>query len=140
MRPLAWATVYDRALANSPEDAYPDRTAGLFRLDASPKPAYYAYQTMARELERAYYLRQFQHPNIEGYVFEVGSNQEMTVLWAKTGATNVAFPYSCLRRVLTLGNQASIYDGSGYDLDGVTNGYVSIRVEQDAPLYVEPCP
>jgi hypothetical protein len=139
VRPLMWYLVYDLAEAGSPEDQNPDETCGLFRPDGSEKVAYRAYRTISRELGRSYYRRPFQHPNIEGYVFQVADNREMTVLWATIPATNVSFPSTCLRRVYLYGGSNTITDGDSLDLDGSANGAITIRVEQNQATYVEPC-
>jgi hypothetical protein len=139
VRPLSWYKVFDDAVAESAEDAYPDRTSGLLFIDGTRKASYYAYQTVARELGRAYYQRLFQWPNIEGYVFQVGSSREKTVLWSKAGSVKVSFPYSCLRHVYLLGGEESIQDGGTGDMDGTVNGAVAVSVQQDQATYIEPC-
>ena len=139
MRPLTWYKVFDDAVAASPEDAYPDRTCGLLRTDGSPKPAYTAYQVLARELTRCYYRRALLGPEVEGYVLQVAPGREMTVLWANVPVKTVSFSYTCLRRVELLGAEVDIADGGAGDVDGTANGRVSLRVEQDDPVYVEPC-
>jgi hypothetical protein len=139
MRPLSWYKVFDDAMENSPENIYPDRTAGLFRADHTQKPAHRAYEAAARELAYAYYQGPFQQAGIEGYMFQVGSGRDMTVLWATGSTTNVSFAYSCLRRVYLLGGEENIPDGSAWDLDGTTNGRVAVSVNRDQAIYVERC-
>lgn len=133
---LSWLRVFDVG------NQYPDETAGLYRVDrVTPKPAYYAYSTMTGELARARYLRPLAAAGAEGYVFRMPNGREKTVLWATSTTTNVVFPYSCLRRVdavsavsVTINDNDSIWDQ-----DHAANGQITLRVEQDAPLYVGPC-
>ena len=139
VRPLSWYKVFDDALPNSAEDTYPDRTCGLLRVNGTPKPSYLAYEAVAHELAYAHYQGPFQWAGIEGYTFEVGSNRDMTVLWATGSATNVSFAYSCLRRVYLLGGEDNISDGSAWDLDGTTNGRITVTVNRDQATYIERC-
>jgi hypothetical protein len=139
---LAWLPVYDAAEAGSTEDLYPDRTAGLFHLDhVTPKPSYYAYSTMTRELAWAHYVRLLRATGAEGYVFRMPSGREKTVFWATASTANVPFSYTCLRRVNTGGTvNEPIKDGDPtWDQDGAANGQIVLRAAQDTPLYVEPC-
>jgi hypothetical protein len=133
--PLSWYKVYD---STAPGE-YPDRGCGLFDAYGNPKDAYYAYKAMAHELGHAYYVRSFQASGVEGYVFQVTSNREMTVLWATLPAANVSFPYSCVRKVYLMGGDQEIADGSSFDLDGTVNAQVAVQVLQNKPVYVEPC-
>lgn len=140
---FSWYKVFDRAEAGSPEDLYPDRTSGLLDVNKDPKPSYYAYQTMTRELSGARYLRELETTNVEGYVFRMPSGYEKTVLWAKEGqvSANVTFPYVCLRGV---GLDGTVYepilDGDSYwDHDGTVNGQILFAVYDNAPFYVQPC-
>jgi hypothetical protein len=139
MRPLTWYRVFDDAVAGSPEDAYPDRTCGLLRIDDSIKPAYTAYQVLADELARSYYREVLPWPDTEGYVFDVGSSREKYVLWSTGLPKDVAFPAACLRQVGLLGTQRNIVDGGTGDLDGQSNGLVTVRLQQNDPIYVERC-
>jgi hypothetical protein len=141
MKPLSWYKVFDAAWAGSDEDEFPDRTSGLFRVDGTPKPAYFAYQTMTRELTGARYLRPLEATDAEGYVFQMPSGREKTVLWATVLATSVTFPYSYLRLVDIDGDVFEpINDGDPYwDWDGVVNGQIALGVYENMPFYVEPC-
>ena len=139
---LAWLPVYDTAEAGSADDLYPDRTAGLFHTDyVTPKPSYYAYSTMARELARARYVRLMQVTGAEGYVFQMPGGREKTVFWATASTVNVPFSYTCLRRV-DMGGAVNepINDGDlVWDQDRTANGQIVLTATKDAPLYVEPC-
>ena len=141
MQPLSWYKVFDAAEPNSAGDLYPDRTSGLLDVDGQPKQSYQAYQTMTQELAYVRYLRELQATNAEGYVFQMADGYEKTVLWATASSTTVSFSYSCLRMVDTLGNEYyPITDGlAGWDEDGQVNGKISLRVYENAPVYVEPC-
>jgi len=135
---LSWLRVFDDV-----GDQYPDRSAGLYRVDrVTPKPAYYAYVAMTRELARARYLRPLAAAGAEGHVFRMPNGREKTVLWATSTTTNVVFPYSCLRRVDAVGavNETINDNDPVWDQDHAANGQITLRVEQDAPLYVGPCP
>jgi len=139
VRPLTWYIIYDRPVPDDPEQEYPDQSCGLLRVDGQPKLAYFSYVVLARELEHGYYKSALTGPDVEGYVFQVGAGREMTVLWAKGAPKDVSFPLTCLRRVDVLDAQQSITDGGVGDRDGAFNGRVSVRVDQDNPIYVEPC-
>jgi len=138
---LAWYRIYDSAEAESEQDEYPDRTAGLVTIDGYPKLAYHAYQTMTDELHGAQYRRTLGQPGVEGYVFRMPNGAEKNVLWATGDPVNVPFSYRCLRRVNATGAELTIADGDQTnDLDGLANGQVTIRIYTDEPLYVGPCP
>lgn len=129
---------------------YEDSTTGKL----IPKPAYYAYQVLARELTGAHYKRKFYHsnPNIEGYVFGVNCDtKEKTVIWSNPipyplcnpsvytpTQANVSFPVAQSLRVVDRdGNERIIQDGGSGDLDGQLNGAVTILVDsRNKPLYV----
>jgi hypothetical protein len=141
LQSLSWYRVYDDAVAGSKEDLYPADTSGLFRVDGSAKPSYYAYQTMTEELAQAWYLRALDEENVEGYVFQMADGREKTVGWALTPGARVVFPYACLRLVDTEGNvYTPIRDGDGnWDRDGMVNGEIALAVFYDTPFYVAPC-
>jgi hypothetical protein len=137
---LTWYRVFDDPIEN-PEDASPDRTCGLLRVDKTPKPAYTAYQTMVRELDLARYARPFQYPGVEGYVFRPAQGGEKTVLWATSSDLNVPFAYPCVRLVNKNGSVLTILDGNlTNDMDGRVDGQVSVRTRANDPMYVERCP
>jgi hypothetical protein len=142
IRPLSWYKVFDAAEAGSDEDLYPDRTSGLLDVDGNPKPSYYAYQTMAEELNQASYIRELDKQGVEGYVFQIPDGREKMVAWATvSGGAQVVFPYGCLRLVETEGGvRTPIYDGDGnWDHDGMVNGQIALAVYHDTPFYVVPC-
>jgi hypothetical protein len=133
---LSWYKVFDTAVAEGPDDLYPDQTSGLLRVDGSPKPSYYAYQTMIREFKRYSYLRPYlDTPGVEGSIFGY-KGHEKTVLWSWTGTANVTFPYTALRRVEMLGAASQVLDNQAGDLDTVV-GQITIAVGENLPVYVE---
>jgi hypothetical protein len=142
---LSWFKVFDNVVAGSKEDLYPGDTSGLFRVDGSAKPSYYAYQTMTEELAQARYLRELDEEDVEGYVegyvFQMADGREKTVGWALTPGAQVVFPYACLRLVDTEGNvYTPIRDGDGnWDHDGTVNEEIALAVFYDTPFYVAPC-
>lgn len=136
---LSWYEVFDRTVAGSADDLYADRTSGLIRVNDSYKPSYYAYSTVARELDRAYYQRTLNVANVEGYVFLAPGNREKTVLWATVSSALAPFSGACLRFVSRLGYEQTVQDGQANDLDGTVNGQIALRVYQNTPVYVEPC-
>lgn len=136
---LSWYEVFDRAIAGSADDLYPDRTSGLLYLDGSHKPSYHAYRTLTSELDLAYYKRTLNVANVEGYVFLAPGNREKTVLWATASSVLVPFGGSCLRLVNRSGYESAVLDGQANDMDGAVNGQILLRVYQNTPVYVEPC-
>jgi hypothetical protein len=142
MQPLSWYKVFDDAVPRSEEDTAPGETPGLFRVDGSAKPSYYAYKTMTEELALARYMRALDQQNVEGYVFRTADGREKTVAWATApGGAQAVFPYGCLRLVDTDGNvYTPIRDGDGnWDHDGTVNGQIALAVFYDTPFYVAPC-
>jgi len=144
---LSWYKIYDAAVAGSAEDITPDRTAGLLDIHGNPKPTYYAYKTMTTELNGAHYVRALNIMDIEGYVFRLLDQREITVLWAVNlgaqGYTNITFPYACMRRVEVDGTEyAPILDGDpNWDWDHAVNGQIKLGIhETNQPIYVMPCP
>jgi hypothetical protein len=117
-------------------------SSGLFRGQDlnSPKPAYYAYRGLTRELTGVRYLRLLNQPGIEGYVFKTARGTEKTVLWGKNAPGTAAFAFRCLRVVDTFGTAHPYYDGGAGDRDGAVNGQVRIDVASNDPIYVEACP
>ncbi len=113
---------------------------GLFRGTnlSDPKPSYFAYQTLTRELGGARYVRDVSISGAEGYVFRMLNGREKTVVWGNPAGAQVPFAGSCLRVADLLGNVAQISDGGAGDLDG-PNGQVRIQVFANQPVYAEAC-
>jgi hypothetical protein len=140
MQMLSWYKVFDNAIPGSPEDQYPDRTSGLLRMDWTPKPAYFAYQTMSHELRGLSYQRPLGAAGAEGYVFTLPGGGEKTVVWSQAGTVRVTFPYTHLRLVNTVGEEFDIWDSqatSPGDLDGGVVGQIELEFYENQPFYVE---
>jgi hypothetical protein len=135
---MSWLAVFDAR----PEYGFTGEW-GLFPYQdlEHPKLSYYAYQNLTQELTWARYLRSVQAAGAEGYVFLMPDGREKSVLWATTASTTVSFSHSCLRLVDAIGNVYDpIYDGNAiWDLDGPGNGQITLRIYQDAPVYVIFC-
>jgi hypothetical protein len=118
-------------LVSPPYDAHEQGL--LYEDDWSPKPAYYAYQTLTRELAGYTYSHTLDALDVEGYVFRDDRGQEKTVAW---GSGRVTFaPASLLRIVDRGGNVTVVEDGSAGDMDGSQNGEVVLQMVAD-PVFV----
>jgi len=103
--------------------------------DWTPKPAFYAYQTMTAELDGYRYARTWDVPNAEAYVFQTGCGQEeKTVAWG-TGTLTFATAAG-LRVVDRWGSETFVLDGGAGDADGVQNGAVVLQLSEE-PVFVE---
>ncbi|HEX6291505.1 MAG TPA: beta-galactosidase [Herpetosiphonaceae bacterium] len=132
VRQLSWFAVFDY-LPGTGE-------SGLFRgFDlSSPKPAYFAYHTLTRELAGAQYLRPLGQTDVTGYVFRMPDESEKTVVWTASDSGRATFPYSCLRLVTVGGGEHQTRDGDPLgDRDGLVNGRVTLELNE--PLYVTAC-
>jgi len=120
------------ALATPPGD--PSHQGLLFE-DLSPKPGFYAYQTLTRELAGYDYSSSLSASGVEGYVFRNDQDRPKYVAWAWGTPLQPAYltipGVSRLRRVDRYGNESYIQDGGAGDVDGIVNG--SIRVQLPAP-------
>jgi hypothetical protein len=127
---------------------------GLVNNQLEPKPGYYAYQTMSKQLENSRFVRALSEQetgssDVEGYVFDVpGESQpeRLDVIWfdcpeyqqfppsnCGTGTSyTLAMPASALQITDMYGNSSVRYDAS----DGVTDGNVSLEIRPD-PIYVK---
>jgi hypothetical protein len=124
------------ALVSPPYDPFDQGL--LHQDDWSPKPAFYAYQTMTRELADHAYGHTLDVQGIEGYVFRDVLQHEKTVAWNRypQEPASLAFlGHSRLRVVDRSGNVKFVEDGSVEDLDGAVNGSVSLRMTAD-PVFV----
>ncbi len=115
--------------------------SALLNSDGSPRPAYYAYQTLTAQLDGLYYDRKMSvgetgYSDVEGHVFQKVGRKKW-VLWSTGGvARQVAFrtylsPTGQFRRTNKYGNASIFSDGD----DGALDGWVNISVR--APVYVE---
>ena len=105
----------------------------LYNSDLTPKPAYYSYQTMTRELKNFKYDRSLYLPEGEAYVFRNTCGSEKTVAWGNNVPLTFS-PASSLRVVNYLGNVSTITDGGAGDMDGSHNGSVQILIT--APVFI----
>jgi hypothetical protein len=132
---VAWYNVFDNGGGTE--------TSGLFRGTdlRSPKPAYFAYQTMTRELSGYTYSRPFGQTGVDGYVFVNRNGGEKTVVWVRDQAQPAVFVGSCLQRVaISDTTHAIVQDGTPpWDKDGRINGQIVIEVAPVQPLYIKPC-
>jgi hypothetical protein len=127
---ISWFLVFDDIAPNT----------GLFRGTnlSDPKPSYFAYQTMTRELDGARYVRDLSVGGAEGYVFRMRNGAEKTVVWGNPADAQMPFAGSCLRVVDLPGSVTQISDGGIGDLDGL-NGQVRIQVFANQPVYAGAC-
>ncbi len=119
--------------------------SSLLNEDDSPRPAYNVYPVMASELYMMRYKRtidgasEFGVADLEGYVFELGTVEEKSVMWV-SGSTPRLVSYSVaslgsgqLRVVDRYGNARLLTDSTDDGTSG--DGYVSVQVTQE-PVYV----
>jgi hypothetical protein len=130
---MSWFAVIDHGAGTEAHGLFFDPAL------TQPKRAYTAYQTLARELAQARYLRALTATDIEGYIFRMPDLNEKTVLWG-TGQQTAAWAYarSCARVASYAGSLLQITDGGSGDLDG-PNGQVLLGVESQRPVFVAPC-
>jgi hypothetical protein len=108
--------------------------------DFSPKPAFYAYQTLTAELngyEFSYdriVLGTWPVYVVEAYVFENedATQQEKTVAW---GSGQLTFQAGQVRVVDRWGDEAFIADGGVGDEDGTQNGTIVLQLSSE-PVFV----
>ncbi|NOZ49002.1 MAG: cellulase family glycosylhydrolase, partial [Chloroflexi bacterium] len=118
-------------------------TMGLLDGDLQPKPAYYVYKTMVRELSGAQFMRVRDDLflRFEGYDFNVNGRRK-TVLWltsydaVETLPLAVSQPGGTLRVVEKTGEESFVVDGGPSDLDHKLDGFVGIEV-MGSPRYFE---
>jgi hypothetical protein len=110
--------------------------------DFTPKPAYFAYQTLTRELDGYY---EYSHDRntcmwgsegvycyVEAYVFKNNAGEEKTVAW---GETRLTFQGKELRVVDRDGNETIVEDGGTGDEDFRRNGSVRLKLSAE-PVFV----
>jgi hypothetical protein len=113
---------------------------GLLYEDFSPKPSFFAYQAMTKQLDGSRFHRTLSAPGIEGYAFRMGTGVEKLLLWKLESLTAISSEYNLTpaTRVLVvdyLGNEKIIVDGGTEDLDGLLNRMIKLQVTED-PIYV----
>lgn len=134
--PISWFTLVDYPY---PLDPY---YYGLLTATLQPKPAYYAYQTMTRELDGYRFLRVRRGlpASLEAYEFSK-EGQHKLLIWSLGGQT-VLWPFALeqvggtVRRVAHTGAVGLLTDGGSGDLDGQADGRIAIAIGPD-PVYLE---
>ncbi len=115
-------------MADVPTDP---RKYGLLRANYTPKPAYYAYQTHAREIGGLTNPTQALTGGLEAYTFNAGDRQK-TVAWSSDNLTHtLSIAAGRLWVVDKLGGRQIVYDGAPADADARA-GYVGV------PVWIEP--
>jgi hypothetical protein len=114
----------------------------LLNPDFSPKPAFFAYQTLTRELDGYYEYSNNQNTcswsndgascSVEAYTFKDGANNEKTVAW---GSEILSLQADQLRVVERNGNESTIMDGGEGDEDGLLNGTVELQLSEE-PVFI----
>jgi len=110
--------------------------------DFSPKPAFFAYQTLTSQLDGFYeYIYNRNDCTwdssgasclVEAYVFKNNSNEQKTVAW---GSETLSFQTNNLRVVNRDEKKTFIMDGGEGDLDGTLNGTVELQLTDD-PVFI----
>jgi hypothetical protein len=123
------------ALVSPPYD--PWQQGLLYEDDWSPKPAFYAYQTMTSELTGYQYAYALDVPKAEAYVFRNSAGHERAVAWSwgevhESAALTFA-PATEVRIVDREGRVSFIQDGRLGDVDQ-TPGSVTIRLPAVPPI------
>jgi hypothetical protein len=114
----------------------------LLNPDFSPKPAFFAYQTLTSELDGFY---EYSHDRnvcswnssgascyVEAYVFKYDSLTEKTIAW---GSRSLKFITSKISVVDRNGKEVIIKDGDDGDMDGKLNGIVKLKLS-DEPVFI----
>jgi len=94
VRSITWFRLRDPATGPRPWEVF--RMTGLLRDDASPKPAFTAYQTLVREVADRPFLRRLDAAALgtadaTGYAFG-GAAGEVWVVWSRTDSPAVVAP------------------------------------------------
>ena len=130
------------SLDRAPYDPY---YQSLLYDDFSPKPAFFAYQTLTAELTGYTYShdrnawvyddssRGYRYV-IEAYVFADAAQQEKTVVWGEPDQT-LAFQAGQISVVDRWGAETVIVDGGAGDADGAQNGVVILQLSVE-PRFV----
>ncbi len=134
-QPFIWYTLRDTGSYQTSSS----NSHGLFRVDGTAKPSFYAYRYGVIQFTGARYLGPTDDygNTVEGYRYKKNGH-EFWVLWYKdTGE----YPITVDRTVVRLTNKfgdvvAIIHDGDSNDLDGSTNGRIRFRISAD-PIYLD---
>lgn len=120
------------------DDAAWDAKHGLLNPDLSPKPAFYAYQTLTAQLNGLRYERTLAFSghgdwDLEGYSFVDTSGRRINVIWSTSGASrSLSLAATEVRRVDLYGAVSEHLDMD----DGASDGRVSVQVGP-GPVYLE---
>jgi hypothetical protein len=116
----------------TPNDNYDQQ---LLFDDWSPKPAFYAFKTLVRELKGYEYQQTIGDASVEAYVFiSPSSRQEKVVAW---GSGKLTFDSaSRLRVVDRYGNITEVEDGGHGDYDGKQNNVIIYKVSHE-PSFIQ---
>lgn len=109
---------------------------GLLFDNLTPKPAFYAYQTLTSELNGYEYTGTLGQADLEGYVFQEAAGQVKTVVW---GSGSLSFLARQIRLVEYQGNATLIEDGGSGDIDGLKNGSIQLQLGLN-PIFIQSLP
>jgi hypothetical protein len=136
---------YSRALAagvqnmtwyalTTPNDDYEQ---GLLYDDWTPKPAFYAYQTMTSELQGYQYASTSAVAGGEAYHFADVCGRVKTVAWG-SGTLTLELAEQ-VRIVDRWGNESMVIDGDPQDQDGLQNGAIVLALSVE-PVFLSVSP
>jgi hypothetical protein len=108
---------------------------GLLYGNFSPKPAFYAYKTLIRELEGYWYSHTWEVTDVEAYVFESNSGHEQVVAWGDNTLTFTSV--NRLRVVDRNGDVVWVTDGGPGDLDLTQNNVIVYQILIE-PVFIQP--
>lgn len=127
------------------------RDEDLLYDDFTPKPAYYAYQVAARELDGWFYLGELstKDPNvvyisdpnsIEGYIFATSacSTRKKMVLWSESGVPGMVTFYAS-SQIRVSGKYGGSSSAAEEKVDSQENIQITVQVTSE-PIYVEIIP
>jgi hypothetical protein len=125
------------------EPPYEHFGQALLDPDFSPKPAFFAYQTLTRELDGYYEYIRDQNScswvsegvtcSVEAYIFKNDAQAEKTVAW---GSRALIFESNKINVVDRNGVEVTIVDGDKGDSDGKVNGKIRLKLS-DEPVFIE---
>jgi hypothetical protein len=132
---VSWFNVFDNGAGTE--------AVGLFygRDLNKPKPAYFAYQTLTRQLQDASYMKPWEQPGVSGHIFRLPNGHEKTVIWSTTSSAHASFSLTCAHIVTTTGTSIGpITDGMpGWDHDQARNGSIRLAVPSNEAWFVTTC-
>ncbi|NLE44592.1 MAG: cellulase family glycosylhydrolase [Chloroflexi bacterium] len=120
------------ALVSPPYD--PHEQGLLYQDTREPKPAYYAYQTLTRELAAYSYHHTIGGVAGEAYVFRNVCLPDKTVAW---GTGTLSFSAASTVSVTNRNGESSyIFDGQSGDLDGIHDGAIVVQLTTEPRFFV----